>query len=172
MSTPRNDAPAEGQPSDHSRRLWDLFDQAVDLPPAAQRVLLDAACATDPGLRAQLEQLLAHDARLQAEDGPDFLQSPLRRAAPEPRQAADPATLTGAPPPSASLGHYRVLRLLGQGGMGTVYEAEQDNPRRRVALKVLRPGLLTPALLKRFGKEAQILGRLHHPRCSTQLSGR
>jgi WD40 repeat protein/predicted Ser/Thr protein kinase len=61
------------------------------------------------------------------------------------------------------VGRYRVLRLLGEGGMGIVYEAEQDNPRRPVALKVIRPGAVSPALLKRFGHEAQILGRLHHP---------
>ena len=47
--------------------------------------------------------------------------------------------------------------------MGAVYEAEQDSPRRTVALKVVRPGLASPALLKRFAHEAQILGRLHHP---------
>src|SRR5262249_53402196 len=47
--------------------------------------------------------------------------------------------------------------------MGTVYEAEQDNPRRTVALKVIRPGLVGPALRRRFAQEAQILGRLHHP---------
>ena len=47
--------------------------------------------------------------------------------------------------------------------MGTVYEAEQDNPRRTVALKVIRPGLVSPELLKRFSHEAQILARLQHP---------
>ncbi len=47
--------------------------------------------------------------------------------------------------------------------MGTVYEAEQDNPRRTVALKVIRPGLVSPELVKRFSHEAQILARLQHP---------
>ena len=47
--------------------------------------------------------------------------------------------------------------------MGAVYEAEQDSPHRRVALKVIRPGLLSPAFLKRFAQEVEILGRLHHP---------
>ena len=61
------------------------------------------------------------------------------------------------------LGHYKVLRRIAEGGMGAVYEAEQDNPRRPVALKVIRPGFASPALLKRFTHEAQILGRLHHP---------
>jgi WD40 repeat protein/predicted Ser/Thr protein kinase len=56
-----------------------------------------------------------------------------------------------------------VLRVLGEGGMGTVYEAEQDNPRRTVALKVMRAGLTSDFLVKRFTREAQILGRLHHP---------
>jgi len=58
---------------------------------------------------------------------------------------------------------YRIVSLLAEGGMGTVYEAEQDRPRRRVALKVVRFGLASPALVKRFSHEAQILGRLRHP---------
>src|SRR5436309_4897972 len=47
--------------------------------------------------------------------------------------------------------------------MGAVYEAEQDNPRRPVALKMIRPGLASPDLVKRFAREAHVLGRLHHP---------
>jgi WD40 repeat protein/predicted Ser/Thr protein kinase len=61
------------------------------------------------------------------------------------------------------IGRYRILRCIAGGGMGTVYEAEQDSPRRLVALKAVRPGLASPALRKRFTQEAQILGRLHHP---------
>src|SRR5262249_9808230 len=62
-----------------------------------------------------------------------------------------------------SIARYRVVRVLGEGGMGTVYEAEQDNPRRTVALKVIRAGLTSDILLKRFAREADILGRLRHP---------
>ena len=47
--------------------------------------------------------------------------------------------------------------------MGIVYEAEQANPRRLVALKVIRPGLISPEQVERFNREAEILGRLHHP---------
>src|SRR4029079_11147079 len=54
------------------------------------------------------------------------------------------------------------LRRHGEGGMGTVYEAEQDNPRRTVGLKVIRPGLVSPELVKRFNHEAQSLARLQH----------
>ncbi len=60
------------------------------------------------------------------------------------------------------IGPYRILGVIGEGGMGVVYEAEQENPRRRVAIKVLRPGLSTAALRRRFDLEAQILGRLQH----------
>ena len=62
-----------------------------------------------------------------------------------------------------SIGHYRVLGLIGRGGMGVVYEAEQERPRRIVALKVIRPGLTSPTLLRRFEQESEVLGRLQHP---------
>lgn len=70
--------------------------------------------------------------------------------------------IAAAPLPS-SIGHYRILRLLGEGGMGAVYEAEQDQPRRLVALKVIRAAWASPDLLRRFEQESQALGRLHHP---------
>jgi hypothetical protein len=60
-------------------RLWALFDQAADLPPAERQALLDAACADDPGLRAEVERLLAHDARLGAAEASACLKSPLLR---------------------------------------------------------------------------------------------
>ncbi|MBC7895279.1 MAG: serine/threonine protein kinase, partial [Cytophagaceae bacterium] len=61
------------------------------------------------------------------------------------------------------LGHYRILRTLGEGGMGIVYEAEQDQPHRRVALKVIRPDFVTPEMSRRFSRESEVLGRLQHP---------
>ena len=54
--------------------------------------------------------------------------------------------------PLPHIGHYRVLRVIGEGGMGTVYEAEQENPRRIVALKVIRPGFATGQLLRRSAR--------------------
>ena len=87
------------------------------------------------------------------------------------RRGADTVSLgSGLPAQSASgmpvlreIGRYRILRVIGEGGMGTVYEAEQDKPRRVVALKVIRPGYASPQLLKRFEQESQVLGRLQHP---------
>jgi tetratricopeptide (TPR) repeat protein/predicted Ser/Thr protein kinase/TolB-like protein len=63
----------------------------------------------------------------------------------------------------AVIGHYRIIRLLGEGGMGAVYEAEQETPRRTVALKIIKPGFGSAGHLRRFEKEAQALGRLQHP---------
>ena len=63
----------------------------------------------------------------------------------------------------ASIGRYRIIRLLGEGGMGAVYEAEQDQPRRSVALKVIKAAWASPEILRRFEQESQALGRLQHP---------
>src|SRR5262245_33075795 len=62
-----------------------------------------------------------------------------------------------------TIGRYKITRLIGEGGMGAVYEAEQDQPRRTVALKVIKPGLANPEMLRRFSQESQALGRLQHP---------
>jgi len=61
------------------------------------------------------------------------------------------------------VGKYVITGVLGAGGMATVYEAEQEHPRRLVALKVMGRGLASPSLLSRFRQEAELLGRLHHP---------
>ncbi len=60
------------------------------------------------------------------------------------------------------IGRYRIVSLLGEGGMGVVYEAEQDTPKRLVALKVVREDFVTPELVRRFSLESQVLGRLQH----------
>jgi serine/threonine protein kinase len=122
-----------------------IFQEALDLEPQQRRSFLDDRCAGDAGLRAAVEELLHFDEK--AQTAQDFLRSP----------AAD---VRAAVP--ASVGRYRIVRRLAEGGMGTVYEAEQDDPRRTVALKVMRLGLDSPELRKRFAQEARILGRLHH----------
>jgi WD40 repeat protein/predicted Ser/Thr protein kinase len=122
-----------------------LFQETIDVEPERRGAFLDERCAGDPELRAAVEELLRFDAK--AQSSPDFLRSP----------AADVrATLP------AAIGRYRIVRRLGEGGMGTVYEAEQDQPRRTVALKVMRLGLDSPEFRKRFAQEARILGQLHH----------
>lgn len=66
-----------------------------------------------------------------------------------------------------TIGNYRIIRIIGEGGMGTVYEAEQEAPRRTVALKVIRAGVASTSQLRRFDYEAQILGKLDHPGIAT-----
>jgi tetratricopeptide (TPR) repeat protein len=63
----------------------------------------------------------------------------------------------------ATIGEYRIRGVLGEGGMGVVYEAEQDQPRRTVALKVIRPEIASPDRLRRFARESEALARLQHP---------
>ena len=73
------------------------------------------------------------------------------------------AAVDGPLQPGTSLGGFLVLHAIGSGGMGVVYAAQQERPRRTVAIKVLRRGFRHPEILKRFEHEAEMLGRLQHP---------
>ncbi len=151
---------------DQDERAERLLEAALELAPAQRDGFLASACRDEPGLRRDLASLLAH-----AEGDPGFLRSPLLRVA-----VPDLAELfgadTGDPPRPLrqdgdglpeQIGGYRILRLLGYGGTGVVYEARQQSPERSVALKLLCPGPATPDLRRRFAAEARLLGRLHHP---------
>jgi tetratricopeptide (TPR) repeat protein/predicted Ser/Thr protein kinase len=133
---------------DTIRTANDLFQLAADLPHEERSALLDARCAGNPGLRTLIDELLAeHDAPTR---GP--LDAPLIAG-----------QLSDEPPVPSHIGRYEIVRVLGEGGMSVVYEAQQQNPRRTVALKVLRPGVLSPELMRRFQHEIQVLGSLQHP---------
>jgi tetratricopeptide (TPR) repeat protein/tRNA A-37 threonylcarbamoyl transferase component Bud32 len=133
---------------DRHQRLAEIFLAACDLPAAERGRYLDGSCAGDAALRAEVESLLARDAR-QA----DLLDHPL----PSPAvPAADP--LIGR-----RVGRYHVKTFLGLGGLGRVYAAVQERPHRIVALKVMRPGIASGSALRRFEFEAQALARLRHP---------
>jgi WD40 repeat protein/predicted Ser/Thr protein kinase len=142
-------------------RVQDLFDRAVALPQEERTAFLDAACADDHRLRTEVQSLLVYDA-LFPESGGDvgILKSPI---VPVPAPATSRTESALAHHFPVSIERYRVLRRIAEGGMGTVYEAEQDSPRRAVALKVVRRGLASDAFVRRFRHEAQILARLHHP---------
>jgi eukaryotic-like serine/threonine-protein kinase len=131
----------------------EIFLEACALDPDERPALLNERCAGDTALRAEVE------AQLAADDDPLDLTGARARAQLE--QALGAAAAVGAAP--MRIGRYRVLGLLGEGGMGAVYEAEQDSPRRRVAIKLLRPGAAAPALVRRFEREAEALGQLQHP---------
>ncbi len=70
---------------------------------------------------------------------------------------------TGEESTPTQIGPFKIVGTIGEGGMGTVYEAEQESPKRTVALKVIRAGLASASMLKRFELESQVLGRLQHP---------
>ena len=131
------------------QREAELFDRTCDLAPREQTAFLARTCADEPELRARVERLLALD------------RTP---ATALDRQALAHVASALAPPETpARLGPYRILGELGRGGMGVVYRAEQESPRREVALKVIRTGWLDSGLLARFQHEARVLGWLHHP---------
>ncbi len=139
--------------SDSIRDPAEVFEEAVGLDPSKRAAFLERACAGDSALRAEVESLLAADERA---DG--FLASPLRATAFS-RAATDPAAaIIGQ-----RIDRYTVLQVIASGGMGTVYEAMQEHPARRVALKVLRAGLASRGALRRFAHEVEILARLRHP---------
>ena len=128
------------------RRAKEIFAAAVDRPAQEQNRLVSEQCGDDSALHAFVLDLLHQDT---AED--DQLLNPSHLIIPK----------SSSPP--QRIGAYRILRVLGEGGMGVVYEARQEQPDRRVALKVIRAGLHSNSLLRRFHHEAEVLGQLHHP---------
>jgi serine/threonine protein kinase len=141
-------------------RVKSVFGAALEREAEDRATFVAQRCAGDDDLRAEVMRLLELDAAPTAE----------LTAWGEQVYAGDahPGGGTGAPGAGLlrgadRIGSYRVLRVLGEGGMGIVYLAEQERPRRTVALKVIRPGIATARMLKRFEHEAHVLGLLQHP---------
>ena len=133
-----------------SRRAIEVFEAAWERAPSERGAYLDKACGGDAALRAEVESLLKADERAAG-----FLEPP--------EQATSRSSPPCDPLVGTTIGHYHVQRLIAAGGMGTVYEAVQKEPRRTVALKVIRPGMTSRSALQRFKHESEILGRLRHP---------
>jgi serine/threonine-protein kinase len=143
--------------TDRWRRIEALFDEAAALPAKERGPFLSRACEDDPGMRGEVESLLAADDRAAG-----FLERPVVSA------AAPPASLVGR-----RIGHYRVEAKLGEGGMSTVYLAVRadDAYQQKVALKVLGYGRDRSDLSARFRAERQILASLDHPGIARLLDG-
>ncbi len=141
---------------DTQQRSYEMFRAALDLATEDRAAFLDTACAGDHVLRAEVESLLSSDAKAEG-----FLEPPQVSGL----SAGEPTeTLAAAPTRQLKqIGHYRIKRVIASGGMGTVYEAMQDNPRRTVALKLMKQGITSRSALRRFEYESQILARLRHP---------
>ena len=144
------------------RKIERIYHSALEREEHQRAAFVQQACGGDESLQQEVGSLL-----LQAEGDESFLEAPaLEMAA---KSLAMAATLVGDPGVSTArsfpdtIGRYRIVRVLGEGGMGVVYEAEQEQPRRSVALKVIKPGFATSERLWRFEHESKALGRLQHP---------
>ncbi|MFQ5805109.1 MAG: tetratricopeptide repeat protein [Phycisphaerae bacterium] len=146
--------------SPQHERLEQLFSAALKRGSGAERAaFLDGACGDDVDLRTRVEALLkAHD------QAGSFLHTP----------AIDPdATRESSSPsegPGKKIGHYKILQLIGEGGFGAVYMAEQQEPvRRKVALKIIKLGMDTRQVIARFEAERQALALMDHPNIARVL---
>src|SRR5258705_8860610 len=130
----------------------EIFLALADLSAGDRQTVLCLRCGSDARLRCDVEALL--DTLDDPTDG--FLDPALI-------PTLDMSAVDGPLQPGTTLGRFLVLHALGSGGMGVVYAAQQDRPRRTVAIKVLRRGFRHPEIVKRFEREAEVLGRLQHP---------
>ncbi len=143
------------------RRLVDVLGDAMELPLGQRGAFLKAACGTDGDLLAEALELLALAQATSFDAATAELGERVERA-------ARALGVAGAPRIPERIGPFRVHELLGEGGMGAVYRAEQTEPiRREVALKVVHGGLRSPSARVRFEAERQSLALMDHPNIAT-----
>jgi len=128
-------------------KIKELFDAALERNPEDRPDFLNQACGSEVSLRQEIESLLSAYARSNGLSRPGML-----------------LPASQEPQPAESIGPYRLVRKIGEGGMGQVWLAEQSEPiRRQVALKLIRTGAFDDALLHRFQAERQSLALMDHP---------
>lgn len=169
MPEPEQQHPSSSQAH---RRLREIFDRALDLHPDERAALLERECAGDALLRRRVEGLLAAASADEAffsspTLGPEAVFDESRRASP----AFAGQTSTAASETAGSrIGPYRLLQLIGEGGFGSVFLAEQEEPvRRKVALKIIKLGMDTRQVVARFEQERQALALMDHPNIARVL---
>ncbi|MBU0637754.1 MAG: serine/threonine-protein kinase [Planctomycetes bacterium] len=144
-----------------------MFADVCQLPSTEWAAYLEQVCRDDVALRREVAALLEHDDKTlpvkPRVSAADMLRGDLLDARAIDDSSAGAALAGASDTIPERIGRYRIIRRIGVGGMGVVFEGEQDNPRRTIALKVIRPGFVSEQLLRRFATEAHILGRLHHP---------
>jgi serine/threonine-protein kinase len=155
-------------------QIQEVFDRVADLEPAARAEILASVRGTDHDLAAQVEALLAADARphtlLDGASPPLLSLSGLSAAEDEPVPNEDDGAdlMEGQ-----RVGPWRILQRIGSGGMGAVYRAERDDGafEQTVALKLIKRGLDTDEIIRRFRAERQILAGLEHPNIARLVDG-
>jgi serine/threonine protein kinase len=146
-------------PPGHLAALAPLLDEGLDLPDHARERWLEELCEPFPGAKAMLRKMLDKKASGHAEDLLDTLPK-----LPLSKDQSEPDADTGMFKANVQIGNYRLERLLGVGGMGSVWLAEQTAPvRRSVALKLIRAGMYDENAVQRFQSERQSLALMDHP---------
>jgi WD40 repeat protein/serine/threonine protein kinase len=139
----------------------DIFFQALDKPSAERSAFLDQACVGQSPLRQQVEVLLVNHFRADS-----FMDEPAINA----DTVLSEVTISEGP--GCRIGRYKLLQKIGEGGMGVVYMAEQEEPvRRRVAFKIIKLGMDTKQVVARFEAERQALALMDHPNIARVLDG-
>src|SRR5262245_34435162 len=138
-----------------------VFLAALEQAPHQWPAFLDGACGDNAELRARVEQLLhAHQAMGSIHGG----------GADTPASTVEERTISEGP--ATVIGPYKLLEQLGEGGFGVVFVAEQTEPvRRKVALKVIKPGMDTRQVVARFEAERQALALMDHPNIAKVFDG-
>jgi len=142
------------------QQIRDLLHSAMQLEPTARSAFLEQQCSNDPGLRQEVDELLAVEGELPS----TFLESPaLTQVASDLASSGSGMLATGT-----KLGPYEVIALIGAGGMGEVYRARDTRLDRRVAVKVIPVHLSSdPQRRQRFEREARAISSLQHPNICT-----
>ena len=143
--------------AERSQRLESLFASVVELNPLERAAFLDSACADDPALRSEVESMLAADERAVR-----FIEMPALEAMAG-AQSDEQAESESESEEERRIGPYKLIREIGQGGMGMVYLAARDDDQfeQLVAIKLIRRGMDTNAIIRRFRHERQILAGLN-----------
>ncbi len=146
--------------SDLHRRASEIYLDANELPPESRRVHVEGVCKGDAELLQEVLSLLEH-----TDEKDEFLESPALGEPLDLSMTAEKDEL-----PFDEIGPYRLIERIGAGGFGIVYLAEQSQPvRRRVALKLIKPGMDSEEVLARFEAEKQALSRMDHPGVASVL---
>jgi hypothetical protein len=147
------DIPAKGEA--------DIFAEALAVPVEGRAALLAKACAGDEALRGKVEALLKSHEQIG-----DFLEETADKAVSQAR------VMMAGEKPVDRIGRFKLLQEIGEGGCGVVFMAEQEEPvRRRVALKIIKPGMDTKSVIARFEAERQALALMDHPSIAKVFDG-
>ncbi len=148
------------------RTIDPILDTALELPPDQRARFLDEACADDPTLRREIENLIAS-----CEQAGDLFERPPLLVARE--MLASSSDDWQAVLPDTVIGHWRIIREIGRGGMGAVFLAERADGafEKHAALKIVKRGMDTDEILARFRHERQILARLQHTNIAGLIDG-